>query len=209
MNLQSLTVGPFEAECYLVTADIVLVIDPGGDATVIEQVLQNAHAPVGAYLLTHGHVDHLSALLALLTRHPAPVYLHAADAVWAFTAANQLPPFYPPPPARPANLVPVHDGQVLHLGEFTVTVIATPGHSPGSVCYHFPDDATLFSGDTLFDGSVGRTDLPGGDGRQLQASLRRLAALPPATAIHPGHGPTTTLAEQIRINPFLKALPDP
>ncbi len=201
----SLTVGAFASECYLVAVPEVLVIDPGDDAAAIETELNAIDAAVSAYLLTHGHADHISALAKLLEKHPAPVYLHEADAAWAFTEANQMPPFYAPPLSAPENMVRLRDGQTLRFGAHTVDVIGTPGHTPGSVCYHFSGEKCLFSGDTLFSGSIGRTDFPGGDASQMQSSLRRLAALAPETVVYPGHGPATTVAEERRINPFMRS----
>lgn len=206
MKPLSLTVGPFETECHLIGASEVLVIDPGGDAAAIDTALRSRNATVAAYLLTHGHVDHLDALAALAAARPAPVYMHADDAVWAFTAANRIPPFFSSAPPPPALLETVADGRKLSLGGFEIEVIGTPGHSPGSVCYHIPALRILFSGDTLFDGSAGRTDLAGGDGARLRESLRRLANLPPETGVYPGHGPATNIAEQLRVNPFMQGM---
>ncbi len=209
MNPLSLTVGPFEAECYLVAHTGVLVIDPGSEAETIIKAIASLKAPVIGYLLTHGHADHISALNALTDAHPAPVFMHEADAAWAFTEANQIPPFYEPPRDKPKNMTLIRDEQTLQFGAQTVAVIATPGHTPGSVCYLFPAGQCLFSGDTLFHGSVGRTDLPGGNGRLLQASLKKMQTLPGKTSVCPGHGPRTTIAEQLRINPFMQPQPFP
>ena len=205
MKTISLNVGAFESECYLLALPELLILDPGDDSAVIRNAVEKTGATVTAYLLTHGHADHLSALEALLESDPAPVYLHEADAAWSFTAANQIPPFYEAPQAAPENLVRLRDGQRLEFGTHTVDVIATPGHTPGSVCFYIENEQCLFSGDTLFNGSVGRTDLPGGDARQLQASLRRLATLPPETRVYPSHGPATTIERELRLNPFMQS----
>lgn len=200
----SLTVGAFQSECYLMGVSGVLIIDPGDDAPAIEKALYATEAPVEAYLLTHGHADHLSALTELLGKHPAPVYLHEADASWAFTETNQMPPFYSPTLSVPETLLNPSDGQTLRFGDHAVQVIGTPGHTPGSVCYYFEHEKMLFSGDTLFSGSIGRTDLPGGDARQIQEALQRLAAMDPQTQVYPGHGPATTIERELRINPFMR-----
>jgi len=206
MNIECLTVGPFQSGCYIAWGPErhALVIDPGADAATILACLDARGLDVACYLLTHGHIDHVSALAEVSEKHPAPYALHALDLKWAFSASNQMPPFYPIPrrPAEPFRTLA--DGQTWTDGGLSYTVIGTPGHSPGSVCFHFPDEGVLFSGDTLFQGTVGRTDLPLGDGRMLTQSLRKLAQLPPDTRIIPGHGPETTLAEEFRINPFLK-----
>ena len=159
---------------------------------------------VACYLLTHGHTDHISALAEVSAKHPAPFAIHALDLKWAFDHLNQSPPYYSVPRRPTGALRTLEDGQTWTDGGLSYTVIGTPGHSPGSVCFYFPADRVLFSGDTLFQGTVGRTDLPGGDGRVLTQSLRKLAQLPPTTRIVPGHGPETRLAEEFRINPFLK-----
>ncbi len=205
MKTISLNVGAFESECYLVALPELLIIDPGADSDVIRNAIDKTGATVTAYLLTHGHADHLSALATLLDSYPAPVYLHEADAVWSFTAANQIPPFYEAPQTVPETIVRLREEQQLQFGTHTADVIATPGHTPGSVCYYFEKEQCLFSGDTLFSGSVGRTDFPGGDARQLQASLRRLATLPSETRVYPGHGPATTIERECRLNPFMQS----
>jgi hydroxyacylglutathione hydrolase len=206
MNIECLTVGPFQANCYVVWGPErrALVIDPGADAAVISGFLDARGLDVAAYLLTHGHVDHISALAEVSAKHPAPYAIHALDLKWAFDGLNELAPYYSTPRRPAGTLQTLEDGRTLANGGLGCAVIGTPGHSPGGVCFHFPDDGVLFSGDTLFQGTVGRTDLPGGDGRTLAQSLRKLAQLPPGTRILPGHGPETSLAEEFRINPFLK-----
>jgi len=204
MNIETLVVGAFEVNCYLLNGAgrPALVVDPGDEAERIRARLDELGWDAAAVLLTHGHADHLSGLGGLLAAQPLPVYLHAQDARWAFTARNQIPPYYAGLAAAPAGLQPVADGQELTLAGLTCRVLATPGHSPGGVCYYFPAAAALFSGDTLFQGSVGRTDVAGGDGRVLAQSLRRLAGLPDATRVYPGHGPATTIAAEKRTNFF-------
>jgi glyoxylase-like metal-dependent hydrolase (beta-lactamase superfamily II) len=180
------------------------VIDPGADADTILAFLDTHRMDVACYLLTHGHTDHISALAEMSEKRPAPYAIHALDLKWAFGPLNQLLPDYSTP-RRPAGAPrTLEDGQTWTDGGLGYTVIGTPGHSPGGVCFHFQTDRVLFSGDTLFQGTVGRTDIPGGDGRALTQSLRKLAQLPPETRIFPGHGPETRLAEEFRINPFIK-----
>jgi len=206
MNIECLTVGPFQASCYVAWGPErhAVVIDPGADAAAILAFLDAHQMDVACYLLTHGHMDHISALAEVSEKHPAPYAIHALDLKWAFGPLNQSPPYYPVP-RRPAGaLRTLDDGQTWKDGGLSYTVIGTPGHSPGGVCFYFAPARALFSGDTVFQGTVGRTDLPGGDGRVLTQSLRKLAQLPPETRIFPGHGPETRLADEFRINPFLK-----
>jgi glyoxylase-like metal-dependent hydrolase (beta-lactamase superfamily II) len=206
MTVIPVVVGPFEVNGYVVSGapGAAVVIDPGADADRILEVLDSRGLRPEAILLTHGHCDHVGAVHAILAVHPVPVHMHPDDAAWSFTPQNQLPPFYGPPGTPPEDLRPARDGDRIEAAGLAFEVVATPGHSPGGVCFRETATGGLFSGDTLFRGSVGRTDLPGGDGRVLAASLRRLRALPPETRVFPGHGPATTMADEIRTNPFLR-----
>ena len=205
MNVRQIAVGSFQANCFVVWEDEnrAIVIDPGADADSVRTVLDQNDLAVAAYILTHGHMDHISALAELYGALPAPVGLAAADAIWAFDDSNQMPPFYPPPD-RPAEIErDLVDGQEWTDGGMTYTILATPGHTPGGVCIYFPTQKTLFTGDTLFAGSIGRTDLPGGDSAMLGDSLAKLAALPQDTTVYCGHGPKTDIAHEKAHNPFL------
>ncbi len=211
MNIQRIVTGAYQENAYLVQAGAgrAFVVDPGADAPRILAALRAADASLAAVLLTHGHLDHISALPALLAAAPAPVRIAAADAAWCFTERNSFEPYEPvlaPPATLAADLA---DGTELRLGDAVVRVLATPGHSPGSVCFLLEgaDGApgTIFAGDTLFAGSIGRTDFEGGDDAAMAASLRRLASLPPETRVLSGHGPATTIARERSINPYLVA----
>jgi glyoxylase-like metal-dependent hydrolase (beta-lactamase superfamily II) len=206
MQFRTIVVGGFEVNCVVLWQDPAQawIVDPGAEGARIRDFLRREHLQVAQYVCTHGHVDHLSALDDLLVTHPAPVCLHAADAAWAFSALNRIPPAYPAPPQSPRSLqTDLADGATLDRGGLTARLITTPGHTPGSFCLYFAAEKLLLSGDTLFAGSVGRTDLPGSDGRELQRSLKKLLALPDDTQIIAGHGPHTSLHEERRTNPYL------
>ena len=207
LTIHTLAVGEIQANCHLV-ADAqgqTLVIDPGAEPDAILALVARQRLTVAAYLLTHGHLDHVSGLADLHRHQPAPIGLAAADARWAFSAANRMLPFYKP--VRPeGDLLDVGGMETWTAGGPACRILHTPGHTPGCVCYWFEAEGLLFTGDTLFAGSVGRTDLPGGNELQLTASLRRLAELPPATRVYPGHGDPTTIARERESNPFLQGL---
>jgi len=207
LHITTLPLGPFETNCYIVqsTADSrVLVIDPAADAGQILDVLKKAGQVVDAYVLTHGHIDHFSALEALLQRFPAPVAMHAADARWAFSPRNAIPPFFDAPSSHMATRPLPPDGQWWPDPHFRFSIMETPGHTPGSVCLYFPESQALFAGDTLFAGAIGRTDFPGGDERAMNRSLKRIFTLPPGTAVYPGHGPATRLDQEAATNYYVR-----
>jgi glyoxylase-like metal-dependent hydrolase (beta-lactamase superfamily II) len=206
MQHHIITVGAFEVNCVILweQGPPAWVVDPGGNAPEILDFLRRRGLQVAQIVLTHGHIDHIAALDEMLAEQPAPVLMHPADAAWAFTPLNRLPP-YEKVPARPATLLDIKDDAEIAAAGLTARALHTPGHSPGGVCLHFEREGLLLSGDTLFAGSVGRTDLPGGDGRLLTRSLRRLAALPATTTVIPGHGPSTSIEDECCHNPFLMA----
>ena len=208
LTITKISVGAFDTNCYIVHSKTLeaLIIDPGADSNTISKIVINLRLTVRAYLITHGHMDHISALAPLWHQMQAPVAMHSADIKWAFSPANQMPPYFSIP-RRPDNIAHIiKGGEKLQEKDFNYEIIATPGHSPGGVSYYFPDDNILFSGDTLFQDSIGRTDLPGGNKEQLNKSLERLVKLPPETKVYPGHGPETTIAREIEYNPFLKEI---
>ena len=210
MEYQLMTVGAFEVNCALLWspgAREAWVIDPGEDAGTILAALRQRDLTLARILLTHGHIDHIAALDDLLHAFPeTPVAMHAADAAWAFGPLNRLPP-YETVPRLPATLQTVDEGDLIVTGALQAKVLHTPGHSPGCICLSLDNERLLFTGDTLFAGTVGRTDLPGGNGGKLARSLKRLAALPGDWTIIPGHGPETTMATECRVNPFLARCP--
>lgn len=197
MKRKTVAVGSYGTNCTILEGpDGTWIVDPGGDCERIERELGGFGAEVSRILLTHAHFDHIGAVSALLRRHPgATLCLHPADRAVYAHPFNAFPPEYPHAelPKGAADCREVHG----------MTTIETPGHTPGGVCYYFPGDSLLLSGDTLFAGSVGRTDLPGGSMTTLMASLEKLKTLPGDTEVIPGHGAFTTIAAELAVNPFL------
>ncbi len=207
MKIETVVVGDFAVNCFVCTGtdSQALVIDPGEEAQLVVTHLQERGLNVAAYLMTHGHCDHVSALAAVHEAFPAPVAMHPADRDWAFTTANTLPPFFSTAPHQPdSERIDFADGESYTHAGLTFSIIETPGHTPGGVCIYFEQDAILITGDTLFAGSVGRTDLHGGDSRVLSASLKKLQMLPDHTRIFPGHGPSSTIGQEKRTNFFMQ-----
>jgi glyoxylase-like metal-dependent hydrolase (beta-lactamase superfamily II) len=208
MKIQTLPVGPIETNCHLAIDEATrraVLLDPGDDAHALLSHLRAENLALDAILVTHGHPDHILALADLSDALPdVPVWFPAGDLPWAFTAVNALAGFLPAPRRPAAELHSATEGTVLALAGAEWHCLETPGHTPGGVCWHVPAADVLFTGDTLFAGSAGRTDLPGGDYPTLLRSLRRLAGLPGSPAILPGHGPASTLDAERRANPFLQ-----
>lgn len=208
LHVIPIVVGAFQVNCYVVSTGTgqALVIDPGDDAGQVAATLRQNKLTVAAYLITHGHMDHVGGLAELNRLFPAPVVMHSDDAKWAFSEANQMLPYYETP-EHPGKIDRhTRDDEWHGDGGLRYQILSTPGHSPGCVCYYFAAEKTLFTGDTLFSGSVGRTDLQGSDERLMEKSLRRLMQLPDDTIVYPGHGPQTTIGREKRVNPFLKVL---
>lgn len=206
MKVIPISVGTFQVNCYLAVSSThqALVVDPGEDAGIIAVTLRQNKLSVAAYLITHGHMDHVGGLAEMTRTFPAPVAIHPKDEAWAFSPANQMLPYYERPD-RPKSIERLlADGQTFEDGGLHYEVIATPGHSPGGVCFYFPSEKVIFTGDTLFLGTIGRTDLEGSDETLMTKSLKHLAQLPDDTVVYPGHGPQTTIGQEKRTNPFLK-----
>lgn len=206
MKIETIVTGPYEENCYLIYNENhqVLVVDPGEDNEYIQQFITRHRLDVQAYICTHGHADHISALAKLYAINAAPIAMHADDWCWAFTDINQMPPYYfvpQKPDVTPFDLVKKNEYQ---FGDFQFQCIYTPGHTPGSTCILLAEKNMLFSGDTLFKGSCGRTDLQGGDSQLLQRSLQSLSQLPEGVQVFPGHGPSSTIGEENRTNPFMQ-----
>ena len=194
MEITALTLGDYMTNCYLLRredSDRCLIVDPGYEAGKILKVLEEKHLQPEAILLTHGHFDHVGAVRELFSETDCDVYISEADL--------SLPPMITNGRLFYTHTYPASGA--LTLAGLTFWVLPTPGHTPGSVCLLAGD--TMFSGDTLFRGSCGRTDLPGGSWEQMLASLKTLASLLGDYRVLPGHGEETTLAWERTHNPYL------
>jgi hydroxyacylglutathione hydrolase len=199
------TVGAFEENCWLVqdpgTREAVL-IDPGDEPEALVTMVEDAGALLRAVWLTHAHLDHIGAVEGIRRRwRGIPVHLHPAD-LPVYTNGARAARAYGIPfeqPAAPER--ELREGEDLTVGALRFTVWHLPGHAPGHVA--FIGDGHCFSGDLLFAGSIGRSDLPLSDPRALAASLQRLVTIPPGTIVHPGHGPATSIGAERATNPFL------
>ena len=199
---QIISVGPYEANCIILWngAD-AFVVDPGQDAELILAFLADRGLSLRAILLTHGHFDHVNGIPGIQARYPdVPVYAHPSDWVMFGHPMNRNPPDYPGV-ALPAGIRDIRNvAKDFEALEFQV--LETPGHTQGSVCVKI--GGLLLSGDTLFAGSCGRTDFPGGSMADMRRSLSALSQLPSETQVVPGHGPVTTIAREVASNPFIE-----
>jgi hydroxyacylglutathione hydrolase len=199
--------GPLETNCYVVRADRettgAVVVDPGGDAADLRLELARSGASCSAILITHGHFDHIGGVADLAEGTGAPVYMPEGERDRLERYGEFAPAGMPGRSYVPDHLL--EGDETLELAGVSFECIAIPGHSPAHVAFHA--DGSLFSGDLLFAGSVGRVDLPGADWDTLLASVRTLVdRYPPETVVYPGHGPQTTLGAELARNPFLAEL---
>lgn len=205
MTSETVVVGALETNCYLVFCEEsreCAVIDPGAEPEKILSSLSALHLTPVVLLNTHGHVDHIGANADIKEKYDVPLAIHAADL--RILEAGPLMELGLILAARPSPAPDrlIENGDIIKVGRGSLRVIHTPGHSPGSVS--FLGNGILFSGDTLFCGGVGRTDLPGGSMKVLESSIReRIFSLPENTLVLPGHGPMTTVAEERESNPFI------
>jgi glyoxylase-like metal-dependent hydrolase (beta-lactamase superfamily II) len=204
------TVGPIAENCFLFGkkgSDRVLIVDPGDEAERILGAVDELGVTIDGILLTHTHFDHIGAVAPVAKATGAPVWCPEIEVPVLADINSFVPwPGFGPYESYEADHT-VSGDEKLELAGMEIDVIFTPGHSPGHVTYSVPDEAAIFSGDVLFQGSVGRTDLPGGDWATLLESIRTLVdSLPPETTVHPGHMGITTLGAERATNPFLAEL---
>jgi hydroxyacylglutathione hydrolase len=210
LDVQMLTVGPVAENCFVLRREgsgSGLIVDPGDEPDRILATVTEMGVRIDAILLTHCHFDHIGAVSPVATVTGAPVYCPKLETP-VLADINAFVPFsgFGPFESYEADET-VEGGEALQLAGLTVDVIATPGHSPGHVTYSIRDEEAIFSGDVLFQGSVGRVDLPGGDGPTLLRSIATLLAThPPETGVYPGHMGVTTLGAERASNPFLVEL---
>lgn len=205
LKIESLVLGNVQTNCYFLmnmqTREL-LIVDPADEFFRIERKVAEMEAKPAAVLLTHGHYDHMTAADEVRRRYGVEVYAHELEQEVLGDPIKNLSGMWASAHMMRADKT-VKDGDVLNLAGFQIRVIHTPGHTQGSVCYYFPEEKTLISGDTLFAQSVGRTDFPTSDVRKMRQSIRTLLeTLPADTAVYPGHMEDTTIGYEKRYNPF-------
>ncbi len=205
MEIEILEVSPLQVNCYLVWSKedkIGVIIDPGDEDEMILERIENNDFQPKAILLTHGHADHIAAVAPLKKKLDIPIYIGKGDEkMLESPSANVSMMFGFQISCPPADHI-LKDGDVISFGSLEFSIFSTPGHSPGGICYFCKN--SLFCGDTLFNGSIGRTDLPGGDYRRLIDSIdKNILSLPDDIICYPGHGPKTTVGNEKKHNPFL------
>ena len=205
MILETLTVGQLEVNCYLIGCAETgegAVVDPGGDAEDILQAIKKLGIKPKYIICTHGHADHIAAVDEIKKATGAKVLIHSADAEMLTDPQKNLSVFMGDNISlQPADKL-LAEGDIIELGTVKLEVLHVPGHTVGGIC--LKTDQTVFSGDTLFAGSVGRSDFPGGNHSQLIKGIKeKLLSLPDETRVYPGHGPDTLIGQEKRHNPFL------
>jgi hydroxyacylglutathione hydrolase len=206
--LETFPVGPLQCNCTILgdeTSGEAMVVDPGDNVPQILASLTRHKLTLKQIVVTHGHIDHVGGALRLKRATGAPILMNQNDLpllkmmdMQAGWLGIETPEVAPPDASA-------EDGATAGIASHAARILHTPGHTQGSICLHFADENLLLAGDTLFAGSIGRTDLPGGDSRQIIRSLHdRLLTLPDATRVIPGHGPETTIGDERETNPFLQ-----
>ncbi|NLI13076.1 MBL fold metallo-hydrolase [Pelotomaculum propionicicum] len=205
MIFRGLSVGAMDSNCYIIgDQGEGIVVDPGAEAKRILKAIDNLGLKIKAIVLTHGHIDHIGALAEVQDATGAEVWIHAEDAQQLTDASKNLSIYVGPKLSVKAADRLLQDGEIIKVGDLEIEVIHTPGHTRGGITLKCGQDL-LITGDTLFAGSVGRSDFPGGSHSQLIASIKnKLLKFPDETLVYPGHGPASTIGEEKKHNPFLR-----
>jgi hydroxyacylglutathione hydrolase len=201
-------VGPLQCNCSIIGDEQTreaMVIDPGDQIEDILKILKSENLTLKQIVVTHAHIDHVGGAMKLKAATGAPILMNQKDEVLLKMLDVQASWIGMKPPGAVQVDEAVGEGRILQVGNLSSTVIHTPGHTEGSICLYFPEQKTLIAGDTLFAGSIGRTDLPGGSFEKIIRSLHnQLLQLPDETHVIPGHGPMTTIGQERESNPFLQ-----
>ncbi|MCU1333265.1 MAG: beta-lactamase-like protein [Candidatus Angelobacter sp.] len=201
-------VGPLQCNCSIIGDEQTheaMVIDPGDQIEGILEILRQEGLTLKQIVITHAHIDHVGGAMKLKAATGAPILMNQNDYALLKMLDMQAAWIGMKPPGEVEVDEAVSQGRVLKIGEISSNVIHTPGHTEGSICLYFPEEQKLIAGDTLFAGSIGRTDLPGGSMDKIMRSLHtQVLALPDETQVVPGHGPVTTIGEERETNPFLQ-----
>ena len=210
MKIDGLALGAYETNCYVLrsseAAKDCLIVDAGLGADMLIKFLQEQNLNPVAVVLTHGHIDHIEGVAALRTEFPEiKVYIHKLDAEMLTEPHSNLSAMTGAAfTVEPADFL-IEEQSVIELAEIKLSVLHTPGHTPGGICLYCEAEGVVFTDDTLFADSIGRTDFPNGNTEQLLQSIReKLFTLPDETKAYPGHGPMTTIAHERAYNPFLR-----
>lgn len=210
MIQETIPVGLLQCNCSILgdeNSREAIVIDPGDDIPQIQEILQRHGLKVKSIIITHAHIDHIAGARKLKQLTGAPIFYNENDLPLVKMMDVQASWLRIPTPEVAPPDATLTDAQTIVAGDIKGKVLLTPGHTQGSLCLYIPDQSLLIAGDTLFAGSVGRTDLPGGNTRQLMHSIRdQILPLPEHTKVIPGHGPDTTIGEERETNPFLQDL---
>jgi hydroxyacylglutathione hydrolase len=202
-----LRVGPLQCNCSVIgdeTSHEAMVIDPGDDVQEVLDLIRKHHLQVKQIVITHAHIDHVGGAMKLRSATGAPILLNQNDYALLKMLDAQAAWIGMPSPGKVDIDRSVTTGETVSAGSLTADILHTPGHTEGSICLYFAADKKLIAGDTLFAGSIGRTDLPGGSMQKILHSLHHtVLALPDETLVVPGHGPLTTIGEERESNPFL------
>ena len=205
MKIESRTVGAFAENAYLLVDEVTgraVLIDPGDEGARINEMVAESGAVLDAIWLTHAHLDHIGAINTVRERYPVPVHLHPLDLPFYDRLSAHASRMYGLPWDQPEAVpLPINDGDRLACGSLSFAVMHVPGHAPGQVSFN--GHGVAISGDLLFAGSIGRTDLPLSDPYAMDSSLELFSALPASTRVYPGHGAATTIGKELETNPFL------